>query len=148
MSITRQMIVEECRAWLGTRYHHQGRVKGRGVDCIGLVGGVALALGVAEAQRWIVDRDGMGYAREPDPAMLTMMCERYLERAPAPLAIGDIIVLAIPPDLRRPRHFAFVSALDPVYIVHAYAQARRVVENRFTDDVGRVHATYRFRGLA
>jgi NlpC/P60 family putative phage cell wall peptidase len=29
----RQDVVQEARSWLGTPYHHQGRVKGAGVDC-------------------------------------------------------------------------------------------------------------------
>ena len=34
-------VVRMARTWLGTPYHHQGRVKGAGVDCGGLVIGVA-----------------------------------------------------------------------------------------------------------
>lgn len=30
---TRAAVVAEARTWLGTPYHHQGRVKGAGVDC-------------------------------------------------------------------------------------------------------------------
>lgn len=30
---TRQEVVREAHTWLGTPYHHQGRVKGVGVDC-------------------------------------------------------------------------------------------------------------------
>lgn len=30
---TREAILAEARTWLGTPYHHQGRVKGVGVDC-------------------------------------------------------------------------------------------------------------------
>ena len=29
----RQAVVDEARGWLRTPYHHQGRVKGGGVDC-------------------------------------------------------------------------------------------------------------------
>ena len=29
--------VDEALTWLGTSYHHQGRVKGMGVDCGALV---------------------------------------------------------------------------------------------------------------
>lgn len=31
--LLRQRIVDEARTWLGTPYHHRGRVKGAGVDC-------------------------------------------------------------------------------------------------------------------
>lgn len=30
---TRRLILAEARSWLGTPYHHQGFVKGAGVDC-------------------------------------------------------------------------------------------------------------------
>jgi len=30
-------ILEEARSWIGTPYHHKGRVKGVGVDCGGLI---------------------------------------------------------------------------------------------------------------
>lgn len=29
----RQAVIEEAKTWLGTPYHHQGRIKGVGVDC-------------------------------------------------------------------------------------------------------------------
>lgn len=30
---TRELVVQEALTWLGTPYHHQGRIKGAGVDC-------------------------------------------------------------------------------------------------------------------
>lgn len=30
---TRAVVLAEARSWLGTPYHHQGRIKGAGVDC-------------------------------------------------------------------------------------------------------------------
>lgn len=30
---TRKKLVEEARSWIGTAFHHEGRVKGAGVDC-------------------------------------------------------------------------------------------------------------------
>jgi NlpC/P60 family putative phage cell wall peptidase len=39
-SLTRAAIVTEARAWIGTRYRHQGALKGVGCDCLGLVRGV------------------------------------------------------------------------------------------------------------
>lgn len=37
---SREDIVAEARAWIGTRYRHQASVKGVGCDCLGLVRGV------------------------------------------------------------------------------------------------------------
>lgn len=39
-------IVAEARTWLGTPYHHQGRVKGVGVDCAMLLCEVYHAVGL------------------------------------------------------------------------------------------------------
>lgn len=33
----RDQIVAEARTWLGTPYHHKGRIKGVGVDCGGII---------------------------------------------------------------------------------------------------------------
>ena len=33
----RDQVVSEAMTWLGTKYHHKGRVKGQGVDCGGLI---------------------------------------------------------------------------------------------------------------
>lgn len=38
--LTRSAIVVEARSWIGTRYRHQGSLKGVGCDCLGLVRGV------------------------------------------------------------------------------------------------------------
>lgn len=38
--LTRAAIVAEARSWIGTRYRHQGSLKGVGCDCLGLVRGV------------------------------------------------------------------------------------------------------------
>ena len=39
-TITRDAIVAEARAWIGTPYRHQASLKGVGCDCLGLVRGV------------------------------------------------------------------------------------------------------------
>jgi len=39
-------VIEEARRWLGTPYHHMGRVKGAGADCLTLLAEVYEAAGV------------------------------------------------------------------------------------------------------
>jgi NlpC/P60 family putative phage cell wall peptidase len=41
----RQRVVAEARAWLGTPYHHHGRLRGVGVDCAQLLCAVYAAAG-------------------------------------------------------------------------------------------------------
>ena len=42
----RAAVVEEARSWLGTPYHHMGRVKGVGCDCLTLLAAVYHAAGI------------------------------------------------------------------------------------------------------
>jgi cell wall-associated NlpC family hydrolase len=34
IAVLRRRVLDEARGWLGTPYHHMGRVKGAGVDCL------------------------------------------------------------------------------------------------------------------
>lgn len=144
-----EAIVIEARTWIAdratgrkaVRYHHQGRSR-VGVDCIGLVGSVAAALGVKEAAAWAADQGAKGYGREPDEAMLRRMCAKYFDPVD-PFGIGDILLLIVPP-VKTARHFAIVVALDPLRVVHAYAPARMVVETALPATM-RIAGAFRYR---
>ncbi len=45
----RAAVVREAMAWVGTPYHHQGRIKGAGVDCAFLLVEVFHACGLIPA---------------------------------------------------------------------------------------------------
>ena len=47
---TRNRIIAEARAWIGTPYCHQASLKGVGCDCLGLVRGVWRVLHGAEPE--------------------------------------------------------------------------------------------------
>ena len=144
--MNRAAVLAEARSWLGTRWQHQARSKGVGCDCIGFVAGVALAVGLDDAARFFRDMDTEGYGREPNSTMLLRVCFRYLD----PIALSD----AVPGDIllmrfkSEPQHFGLLSQRDPDYMLHAYAQARKVAENRI-DAVwkSRIVGAWKFRGL-
>jgi len=143
---TALQVVEAARRWVGTRWRHQGAERGVGTDCVGLLVGVAYELGLGDARPEARAQDFNGYGRAPDPALLLRAAELYLDQADG-LTLGGVLLMRF---RSAPQHFAIVSQLDPLpYIVHAYAQARRVVENR-VDDVwrGRIVRHYRFRGVS
>jgi len=50
----RDQVVSEAMTWVGTKYHHKGRIKGVGVDCGGLI--------------YEVYKKVMGIPAEPFPA--------------------------------------------------------------------------------
>ena len=41
-------IVTQARTWIGTPFHHQARLKGKGCDCLGLIVGVVDELGLKD----------------------------------------------------------------------------------------------------
>jgi len=51
MNVTRTVLVDEARAWIGTPYRHQASLKGVGCDCLGLVRGVWRAVIGQEPER-------------------------------------------------------------------------------------------------
>jgi len=142
----RSDVVTEAREWLGTRWHHQASVKGVGTDCVGLVGGVALALGIPGSDEWRTNAALHNYGRQPSAELLEAAAERLLNPiAFADAVAGDIVLFRFNGD---PTHFAILTRTDPAVMIHAYAQARRVVENRL-DDLwrSRVVRAYSYPGI-
>ncbi len=140
--ITRQDIVTEARAWLGTRWMHQQAIKGQACDCIGLVRGVAVNVGLVPADfatRPEVTQF-MGYGRRPDGRLIVAL-DLFMDRAAKP-ELGDVLLMRFD---KNPQHVAIVSDIG---IIHSHAMARRVVEHR-VDELWsqRIVAVFRFRGV-
>lgn len=143
--ISRQQIVWEARSWLGTPWQHQAYLKGVATDCMGLVGGVALALGIEGATDWRDDPRYHCYGETPDPVVLLEGCDKFLKRITLLEAReGDILVMAFE---RHPQHFGIVSQVNPMYLVHAYSSVGRVVENGIRMARVRVLRAYSYRGI-
>jgi NlpC/P60 family putative phage cell wall peptidase len=144
---TREAIIREAREWLDiTKYRHQAALKGVACDCIGLIAGVGFYVGIKEAPAFLSDKRFRAYGPEPMAGLLLEACDKYLD--PVKLGqeqLGDILVMRF---ARAPMHFGLLSARNPDYVIHAYAQARKVVENRI-DEVwrSRIMACYSYRGL-
>lgn len=118
MPIDGAIIVAQARTWLGTPFQHQGRIKGHGVDCGGLLIGVGRELGLEVEEPPV-------YSMSPDPAIFAAHFRRYA--APVPregMRPGDILHFAFAGD---PRHVGFATDLG---VIHAWAKPGRVVEHR------------------
>src|SRR5690625_974281 len=82
-------IVAEARTWLGTPFRHRGRLKGGGVDCIGLAVGVARAFDLA-----VVDK--LDYPRRPDAELLRLgLAAQLASLHPHEAMPGDLLRLAV-----------------------------------------------------
>lgn len=132
----RAAILAAGRRYLGTPFRHQGRVPGRGLDCIGVVVCIGRELG-------LFHYDVSGYARQPTSwsSLRRHVDLAGFERVEAARP-GDVYLMAI---TDRPQHVALATDRG---ILHAWMQARRVVEHGLDDQWrGRIVATYRFPGI-
>ncbi|MHC5053633.1 MAG: NlpC/P60 family protein [Planctomycetota bacterium] len=131
-------IIREARTYLGTPFRHQGRLRGVGVDCVGLVVGVGRALG-------ILDHDNTAYPRQPDGETLLAELRAHMDEVTlADVGPGDVLVFWF---LRRRRWPQHIGIATDTGIVHTHAHVGRVVEHGL-DDAWRArlcHA-FRFRG--
>lgn len=130
---TRLEVIEQARKYLGVRFHHQGR-NSAGLDCAGLVVRVAHDLELSSF-------DSRDYGREPNAGMLKSVMESNMDRV-RKYVPGDVVLMRFN---KEPQHLAIVTELG---IIHAYAQARKVVEHSLdTVWLSRIIAAYSFRGL-
>lgn len=139
-------VVTEARTWIGTRYHHQARLKQVGVDCVGLVIGVARELDLIAR-----DFDVGGYSPTPDGTSLKRGCAEFLDAVSlGDVRPGHVLLLRF---RREPQHMAIVADYlhGGLSMIHADggAATNRVVENRVDEKWrSRVVAAYALRGLA
>lgn len=142
MSITREQIVTEARTWIGTPFHHQGRVKGVGGDCIAVIAKTAHNLDISQF-------DTVNYSRQPDPEEMGRLLDEHLDRITlAEVDLGDILWLKFE---RHAQHLGIVTQLEPtLMIVHAFnwPGIQRCVEQSINDNWRkRIVRCYRYRGI-
>lgn len=140
--VTGHDIVTTAREYLGTPFFHQARLKGVGVDCIGLLACVAKDLGLSF-------KDRTNYPRYPDARTLME------EAANSPLYVvpidraqeGDVFLFWI----RRashPQHAAIYTGPNPHTIIHSAADFKAVIESRLDYRwVKRIAGVYRWAEL-
>lgn len=127
---TREAIQAQARLYIDTPFIHQGRLRGRGLDCVGLV------LSVAEDLR-INDKSGVPillddyrqYGPQPEGTLVLDCCrDRLIEKQIKDLKPGDVICTRIPD---TPTHTAIiVERNNTLYMVHAYqGGAQKCVEH-------------------
>lgn len=121
MTISEQ-IVAEARTYIGTPFHHQGRLKGIGIDCIGLIVNVGKTFG-------LVDHDNTSYGRYPDGVTLMAELRKYLvEENIENIEPGDIAVYWFK-NPKKPTHVGIVTDYG---LIHTYADIGKVVEHKLT----------------
>jgi len=134
--VTREQIIAEARSWLGTPFHHQGRLKGVGADCAGVVIGTANALNLTSF-------DTVAYARQPDGAAMQAVLEaQMLKISVDEIQYGDVILFAFD---RDPQHVGFYTDIG---LLHSYAQVKKCIEVSLDATWrARIRGVYRFKGI-
>lgn len=127
-------IVAQARTWIGTPFHHQARLKGKGCDCLGLIVGVVGELGLKDRNGMkLAAYDEVTYSKEPDGAYLIQKLTGLLEEVPiAEARAGDLALFKV---RENPQHLAILSDYEGgLGMIHSFAPSRRVVEHRLDDE--------------
>lgn len=121
-------IIACARGWIGTPFHHQGRRKSVGVDCLGLLTGIAAELGLRDMKGALLSaHDRADYPFEAKHNDLQARLGELLTRKTGKPMPGDVALIRLD---RIPRHVAVVSDyVNGLGLIHAYAQAGKVVEH-------------------
>jgi len=119
----REQFVEEAKSWINTPFHHQGRTKGRGCDCLGLILGAASNVGINPYD------DSIKYSHHVHTPTLIRNLRKYL----VPISFeeskpGDILLLV---DKGDPVHLGIRSEKG---FIHSYAQSRRVTDQIINEE--------------
>lgn len=133
---------DAARTCLGTPYHHQGRLPGVGLDCIGL-----LVYAGAASGRLAPGVDVTGYPRYPDGKLLLHHLDAHLDRVhPDDMRPSDAVCVAYE---KHPQHVGILGSYrhGGLSMIHALGSAGKVVEHRllFTR-LMRLVCVYRYRG--
>ncbi len=129
-----EQIIIQARTWLGTAYHHQGRLKKSdhgpgGVDCLGLVVGVIAELGIQDGHgNPLKDADELNYSMYPEGNRLITSISKHLESVPLEeRRIGDLLLFKT---FQEPQHIGLLSEypIGGSGLIHCTSTAGKVVE--------------------
>jgi NlpC/P60 family putative phage cell wall peptidase len=116
MSVDRDRIVAEARAWIGTPYRHQASLKGVGCDCLGLIRGVWRALYGAEPEA--TPAYAPDWAEATGTEALAAAARRHMiEIDPREFSPGDLLLFRWRAGFPA-KHAAIATAAD--LMVHAH----------------------------
>lgn len=131
----RRLNVEAARELIGTPWHHQGRIPGIGIDCIGML--VCTAI-----RRGIPHMDSTDYHRKPTNGSLIRGLERSgLVRGGPEIYLSSVLAFWIR-DKENPQH---VGIRTDRGIIHTWESVGKCVEHGFSDFwAERVHSVWEF----
>lgn len=135
----RARIVAVARGTIGTPFHHQARLVGVGIDCVGLLVHVAKTIGIPHV-------DVPVYSLRPNGDELERILALSLNRIPVEEAsVGDVLCFWIR-KRGEPQHVSILTAPDRM--IHTYADVGRVVEHGYAGNwPAHVSSAWRYPGV-
>ena len=135
----KEQIAEETEQWIGTPFHHQGRAKKIGVDCIGLIVGVCKNLELksschdATNNRPILlhEFDNPNYSSLPNKHQLKdNLGELFFTIEEKDLDVGDVILFTL---INWPQHVGIVTRVtaEDIFFVHSSEPVGKTILSRF-----------------
>lgn len=120
-------IVDSARKYLGVKFQHQGRTD-RGLDCLGLIVRAATDCGII-----CNDRTDYSHRLVRNTLLngILQHCDPITEPVVGCIALFELDTLQ--------QHCALVTSVDPIYVIHAYAPIKMVVEHNLPDDEGEMY---------
>jgi NlpC/P60 family putative phage cell wall peptidase len=129
MSVTRSQVTAKAREYIGTPFQHQGRLKGRALDCVGLPLCVLDELGIIDTTGVPFKKtDNANYSSQPQDEFVHQEAIRRMISIPfEELQDGDMVTLRVP---SIPCHVAIICTTCGVRgMIHAYTGNGKCVEH-------------------
>lgn len=129
----RERIVQEALTWEHTPFHHHAALKGVGCDCIGLVRGVAMAVGLLDPHYQPAYYSPQWHLHQSDEQLREAL-ERLgcVRRDPALCLPGDCLLFQYG---KVCSHAGVVVSTAPLRLVHSSMVDKRVVHQALTRDL-------------
>lgn len=141
MTTLAQRLVDAARTWRGTRFQHQGNLKGIGVDCCNFVCEVAREAGVQGLE---IPKN---YRPREDGAIMLRLLNEHMDLVEE-MQPGDVLALCDESlrDPQIPRHLVFVTEVRPQTTMIIHASAAGIREHRTNSQwMRRVHSIWRIK---
>ena len=132
----KQIFANQTRTWIGTKFHHQGRLKKNqnfegGCDCLGLLIGVIKELSLDKKISQNIDEiDEKNYQRIIKTQILEENMKKYFKKKSInSMEVGDIALFQFK-NSENPHHIGIINQMnDKFTLIHAFLSVNEVVEH-------------------
>lgn len=129
----RQRIVAETLTWVDTPYHHHAALKGVGCDCIGLIRGVAMAVGLLSTAYEPEYYSPQWHLHQHQELLLERMAALgCVLRRPEVCLPGDVVLFEY---AHVCSHAGILVSTAPLRLVHSSMTEKRIVYQSLTRDM-------------